>query len=77
MGNSITVEKYSACHQYINAMQDLPPTYNCSDLARTNPIPDPDFYNDKILDHKFNEVEKARQNVIDKCGFDPQKKLNK
>lgn len=77
MGNSKSVEKYSACHRYVKAVEDLPPTYDISDKAGTNPIPDPNFYNRKILETKFNEVEKARQNVIDKCGFDPSRSFNK
>ena len=44
-------------------------------LQGTSPIPDPDFYNNKILDNKLKNVEEARQNVIKTCGFDPVKKF--
>ena len=71
MGNSC--EKYAACHKYVKAVEDLPPTYSGSDLAKTFGIPDP--INDKMLSIAFDRVDIARQNVINKCGFDPDEKL--
>jgi hypothetical protein len=68
-------EKYKACHAFVQSIDDLPPTYEISGLANTNPMPDPDFYNDTILQQKFDAYDNARNNVIDKCGFDPAKKF--
>lgn len=58
-------QKYKACHEYVKAMEDLPPTYHITDMAKTCPIPDPDFYNDKVFDAKWNRVNEAEKNMED------------
>ena len=67
--------EYKACHNYVKALEDLPPTYDTTNMAKTVPIPDLDFKNDKLLEAKFKAVDDARNDVINKCGFDPAKKF--
>jgi len=64
MGTSISsfIEKYSACHNYISALENLPPTYDISDSCGTCPIPDPSFYNDAILNNLLQNVNDAEKN---------------
>ena len=54
------LEKYKACYDYVIAVDNLPPTYDISSNAGTNPIPDPTFINNVLLDHLLNEYDKAK-----------------
>lgn len=74
MGNTSTSshgfgERFSAVHQYVKATQDLPPTYHTCSTFKNGIVPD--LVTDKSLDDSFKAYDAARQNVIDKCGFDP------
>lgn len=60
-------KKYSACREYVNAMEDLPPTYDITNKAGTCPIPDPDFHNKTIFDAKWERVEIAEKNMKELC----------
>lgn len=69
-------QKYSAYYEYVQAINDLPPTYGASDACASNGVngilPDTDCFNDKVMDAKFKRVDDARENVIKTCGRDPQ-----